>query len=385
MANTVVNREVFVNEVQAYLRSSLVAKAVADMRLTATLGRGEQLHFTQLAKPTVQDYTYSTDGTREFLAQTDDTLTVAQIKQVYLNYDPIQNAMTAVSAWQDAAAEQAAYELGRAMDQHFLSVGASGAGTTVAGGSISSTTIASVFGEADTALARKRVMKGMPRFAVVEPSVATTLGLLEIANGFNMADAALKNGYIGDSKLGFKVFISPDLPCSVALTLATNPTAADTITVYGVTFTFVASVGSTAGNVLIGANAAATQANLRAAVNGSAGAGSTYVEVTAADRTELTNANVALGAFSTNVATLGAFGRIGASETLTAGGDGFGSETCAMLFGQMGALKGVALKEQMLTEKPGPGVSTDIILNSLYQAKVFGNFSDALVKVTCTV
>ena len=58
----------------------------------------------------------------------------------------------------------------------------------------------------------------------------------------------------------------------------------------------------TAGNVLKGANDAAALANLAAAINGAAGAGTTYVEVSAADRAKLKNVRANLDA-STGVLT----------------------------------------------------------------------------------
>lgn len=48
---------------------------------------------------------------------------------------------------------------------------------------------------------------------------------------------------------------------------ATNVTAADTVTIGSVTYTFRAAVAATANEVLIGADAAETLANLKAAIN----------------------------------------------------------------------------------------------------------------------
>lgn len=67
---------------------------------------------------------------------------------------------------------------------------------------------------------------------------------------------------------------------SVNLT-AGQPSAADQFTIGGVTYTFVSAVGATNGNVLIGASAAATIANLVAAINFAAGEGTTYIGVAA--------------------------------------------------------------------------------------------------------
>lgn len=61
-----------------------------------------------------------------------------------------------------------------------------------------------------------------------------------------------------------------------------NVTAADTVTIGNKTYTFRASVTTTANEVKIGADAATTLANLKAAINGAAGSGTTYGSLTTA-------------------------------------------------------------------------------------------------------
>lgn len=68
---------------------------------------------------------------------------------------------------------------------------------------------------------------------------------------------------------------------SKVLTFSGVGTANDTITIGGVVYTLKATVTTTANEVLIGASAAATAANLTAAINGAAGGGTTYGSLTA--------------------------------------------------------------------------------------------------------
>ena len=98
---------------------------------------------------------------------------------------------------------------------------------------------------------------------------------------------ALKNGYAGNFA-GYKVYSSNNVEHTRTISFS-SVVATDEITVAGVKFTFVASSPSAAGEVLKGANDAAALTNLAAAINGAAGAGTTYVEVSAADRAKLKN------------------------------------------------------------------------------------------------
>lgn len=132
----------------------------------------------------------------------------------------------------------------------------------------------------------------------VDPFVTadlTTLGMETNVSG--VADVSYTRGFQGKFG-GMSVYGVSTLYSTTTLDLATNPTANDYVVIQGVKFTFVSSLGTTAGNVLIGASADATAQNLVAAVNGAAGSGITYVEseyddratiegVTATDGTDL--------------------------------------------------------------------------------------------------
>jgi hypothetical protein len=72
---------------------------------------------------------------------------------------------------------------------------------------------------------------------------------------------------------------------TATITAAGNPSATETVTLGGVTYTFRASLtsGGLANEVLIGGTASASLDNLKAAVNGAAGAGTTYGNGTVAN------------------------------------------------------------------------------------------------------
>lgn len=78
---------------------------------------------------------------------------------------------------------------------------------------------------------------------------------------------------------------------ALVYTFAANPSAADTVTIDGVVYTYRATVGTTANEVLIGATLTNTRDNLLAAITGGAGAGTVYGSATVANPRVTATAN----------------------------------------------------------------------------------------------
>lgn len=217
----------------------------------------------------------------------------------------------------------------------YNSNGLNGAGTTPVVLSLSAGTgyIATVFGKSK---ARLTAAGANPNklCLVVDSDTVDEITNLGIEKGFNVADESFARGYRGMFK-GMKVYESNNLTATRTLPIATNPTANDTFSILGVTFTFVSSIGTTAGNILIGANAAATVANVVAAINGAAGAGTTYVAIS--------DPSVLAGVTATNQTTSVLFtsksGRMFALSTLTAAADKFGAESVNCFITEKGAIR----------------------------------------------
>ena len=112
------------------------------------------------------------------------------------------------------------------------------------------------------------------------------------------------------------------------LSIATNPTDGDTVVIGSRTYTFQASLTNVDGHVLIGADAAASQANLVHAINLNGGTSGTDY---AAAMTK--HAYVTISDFTTNVATVTAktagtdANSLATTDTLTAAADGFAATT----------------------------------------------------------
>jgi hypothetical protein len=115
---------------------------------------------------------------------------------------------------------------------------------------------------------------GKKKFMVVSPYEANAIrGFLQNA-GFGVADDAIRgggfsrtNGFVGTTVSGVDIYQTNNLRNTVTLTFTGTATNTQTFTINGIVFTTVTSIGSTAGNVLIGANQAATCTNAAALIN----------------------------------------------------------------------------------------------------------------------
>jgi hypothetical protein len=159
----------------------------------------------------------------------------------------------------------------------------------------------------------------------VSPFELTDISGFTQNNGFNVADAAIKNGFVTDSAFaGLDIVVTNNLTHTQVLGLATNPTADDTITVNGVTFTFKATPANP-GEIDIGASADATRALIANALNGSAtgqNSATGYFEVSAADRLKLSRLQLtAVNDDTANTPTVTTRGTLIAAEALTDGTD----------------------------------------------------------------
>jgi hypothetical protein len=104
-----------------------------------------------------------------------------------------------------------------------------------------------------------------------------------MSKNIDLAAAAFKNGYAGPVG-GAELYLSENLYAEAVITMASNPTNGQTFTINGFTFTFVTTIGTTAGNVLIEAGVDATRDNLISGIHqSSTGAGTKHVLFADAD------------------------------------------------------------------------------------------------------
>ena len=383
MANTLtpLNPTKWEPVVQDYLNNILVATMVAQTKFRDRLKSGDEIEFPETSDLTVQDYTPGTDLTPSDMVATSSVLTVDQSKSVVVDIDDDEK-IQAEADYPLAYSRQMAFRLANQIDRDLISDGVTSAANTGTAGTLTATSIFTEMIAAHTSLFRANATDGR-LFAIMGPQHKGLLTQTLYTNGYKEADNALRNGFSGRAN-EFDVYCSNNIPSSVTLTIANVPSDGETVVIAGVTFTYKTALTPTAGEVLIGANLAAAQANLIAAVNGAAGAGSTYVALSADDRATLSNGNFSMSAFATNVTTITGVGLINGSETLAGSGDDFGTETTNILFGRVGAMSlGMQTQPNLkISDKPLQH-GYYYKAHTLYGVKTFSRDTNRLYNLTC--
>jgi hypothetical protein len=382
MANdfNALNPEQWKDVVQDYLNKMLVGMDVANVKCEAYLASGDQVNFPYVNDVRIQSYTPGTDLTIDDYTATASNLSVDQSKAATVRIDP-QEKKQAKADYGIALARQSAFQLQNNIDQGLMSEMASNAGNTIAAGTLALSNIYTYLSQAKAQLQRNNAADDA-LFAILCPESMSLLEQNFVANGFNMADSVLQNGKVGEAA-GFKLYISNNLPTTQTLSMATQPTDGDTVTLGGVTFTFKTALTPTAGEVLIGANAAAAQTNLKKAVNDEGTAGTHYVALSLENRRSLQNAQIAMATWSGNASAVTGYGRIAGTETFTDATDAWGTESTSILTGRMGAVSMAIQMRPELYIRPEPRqLGENYITHVLWGKKLFFRDTKRVVKVT---
>lgn len=164
-----------------------------------------------------------------------------------------------------------------------------------------------------------------------------------LGKNIDLAGSVYANGYTGDVS-NAKMYVSENLTGTAVLGMATAPTNGDTVVINGITFTFVSSIGTTPGNVLIG-SADVTRANLTALINDPATTNANQVALSAAN-VILVQDTYKLAAVNDNTAntmtlTGTGSGALTVTETFTDVTDAWAKNCIHAYFGKKGAIDAV--------------------------------------------
>lgn len=250
-----------------------VFRQLASFKEEAVLFNGRVVDRPYRADIQDEQYTKGTALNAQDLTGTSDQLTVNLQQGILIyvdNVDKIQNKYSAANEW----IKEARIRLSNTIDAYFLSEVFNSA-DTIDDGDVSGTAgngitvAASNIDDIFAAINQKMDANNLPlegRFLVISPQFKRQLWKRIASKASELGDKSGVSGHIG-SYDGLKLYLSNNLTGSARWTPANNPSNNDTITIEGITFTFVSSIGSTAGNVLIGSTTADTLDNLVALID----------------------------------------------------------------------------------------------------------------------
>lgn len=374
--------------IQAILRKTMVMPMVASFQEQNTLVKAQSVNRPIFSDVTVSDYTPNVDVIAQDITTTQELLTIDQSKAALVKVDPTE--MKQVEQNLDAIyAKRIATAMKQEMECKFFEE-VTNASTVIDAGDfggtagtpidLSTVNAERVFSDNFAQLATDDVEMDRPWQAVVDPFTRAAIEQRGIGQLFSLGDSIWRNGFAGQF-LNFELFVSNALPASVDLEMATNPTAGDTITLGNQVFTYVAAVGTTPGNILIAGSAAATVDNTVAAINGAAGAGTTYVEIPSKQRVLFTQRKIVAVDGTTSV-DLTSCGRTKVSDNLTDGSDGFGDQTIKSLFQRKGAIDAVVqMQPTIQINKAVDNAGHSILGVNLYGFKTFTEGKDRMLQV----
>lgn len=374
---------------------------IANTRLLSDLYYGKSIErvYIDISSANVEDITQYVDMTSQAVSDTSETLTVDKNKGIMFQISekelvqagPLNpgefigmQLATKVAIYVDADVLYETVNAAYAFDNGDLTTGSS-TGTPI---TLNSTTVPQMVMRLPAKLRAKTnqvITAGSNLAFVVDSYGIADMFQYLLGKNADFVNALFQNGYVNEQVAGAKVYVSENLTGEAVLGMATEPTANDTVTIGGVTFTFVASP-TNPGDVDLGGAADTTRANLAAAINGGAGAGTAYIEVSAANRIILSK-TLRLTATNDNTAnTLTVVGkgsgRLVVSETLTAGGDSWTSNFIHCYFGKEGAIDVVVQKDVKADMRPEPKQpTTNIISRVLYGVKTFNDGSKKFLDV----
>lgn len=207
--------EAWASTIQDTLRKSLVGREIANFGLEANLTEGNTVNRPYISDLSANTYVDASGVTIQDAAPTNEYLTVDTTKEAsfYVQQkDIIQNKYSTAKIYTDSsgyalrdAMDSALLEevanAGLTLDQSDFSAGGSGAITPAVG------TIIEQFSLIRKKLHENSVKENGDFFAVVDPTTFSIIEQKAAASGFNVADATLKNGFVGNW-MGFDIYIS---------------------------------------------------------------------------------------------------------------------------------------------------------------------------------
>lgn len=227
--------QLFSTNVQNITKKALVGEQICGKEAHAALQKGaEKWNFPYESRGTLQSYTPGTGVTKKYFKGTNEYMQLNDFKVFNIVLDNVEmrqhlrRAQILAQKVNEATEEINVYLDSLVMGEYENATYKYGSGgittsTTVAGKTFTAGNISPALGTVFANL-QDRLGSMRSKFLVLPYFLMDRLADAAISNAFNMADAAMKNGYVGNHK-GFKLYVSTNLTSEIVLTVGTGTIA----------------------------------------------------------------------------------------------------------------------------------------------------------------
>lgn len=369
---------------QDILSKVMVGLKIASTRFESNLKFGDTVvrNVLDLSAVRVRSFTNLADQTIDPLTDSEETMVInVQVGAVFpiarlekIQAGPLSPAMTAgkevaikVANYLDSVILKEVTNAWAVFDTGNLTTAAA-SGTPI---TLSSTTVPQMVAQSYAKLFSNNVsMVGLAW--VLDPFSVSQIAQFPIGKEISTENTTFKNGFTGNL-FGAEVYTSNNLTGEATLLSAGTFSDAETVTIGGVVFTMKTVLGATPGNVLIGANAAASITNLAALINAPGTTTAQGVALSAADHITITDV-LGLTATATSATVLTIVGRGSSRLTLSESAASWSWSTNFVhaFYGMKGGID-VAIQDQPTVEMRDEAkqLTTNIFNNVVAAVKTF--------------
>lgn len=380
---------------QDILSKKMVGLKIANTRFESNLKFGDTVvrNVLDLSGVRVRSFSNLTDQTIDHLTDSEETMTInVQVGAVFpiarlekIQAGPLNPAMTAgkevaikVANYLDSVILKETKNAYAVFDTGNLTTAASN-GTPI---TLSSTTVPQMVAQTYAKLFSNNV--SMTNLCwVLDPFSVSQIAQYPIGKDITSENTVFKNGFTG-TLFGAEVYTSNNLTGEATLVYTGNHVNNQALTIGGVTFTGVTTIGSTAGNFLVSASDSTTGiTNLAGLLNAPGTTSATQVALSAADQITITDVlGITATATSTTVLTIVArgSGRLTLTEAQT--NATWATNFVHAYYGMKGAID-VAIQDQPTMEmrEEAKQLTTNIFNNVVAAVKTFTDGSQMFLDV----